>query len=136
MPIPINVGDAFLLNIPDSNNEHLYISIAQNSNTDVFLFVNVTSLTPRSDPSCILTPNPNNPNTLNFVKRDSCINYKDARQFNTENLGIIIKIGSPIPYERCPMGLLGRIQQAGLRSKRLPREHKEVLEIYLSSIRE
>lgn len=134
MPISINVGDAFLLDIPNSNNEHLYISIAQNSNTDFFLFVNVTSLNSRSDRSCILTPNSNSPNTLNFVKRDSCINYKDARQFNTQDLEKVIKKGSRIPYERCPIGLLHRIQQAGLRSKRLPREHKKVLEMYLGSI--
>lgn len=135
MPIPINVGDAFLLN-DSSNNEHLYITIAQNSNTDFFLFVNVTTLNSRSDQSCILKPYPNNPNTLKFVKHDSCINYKDARQLNTEDLGKVIKRGSPIPYERCPIGLLHRIQKAGLGSKRFPRGHKEVLEIYLNSIKE
>ena len=136
MPIVINVGDAFLLDIPNSDNEHLFIAIAQKSGTDCFLFVNVTTLTPRSDQSCILKPSPTNPNTLNFVKRDSCINYKDARQFNAEGLELVIKVETRKPYERCPAGLLRRIQQAGLRSKRLPRKHKEVLQKYLEESKE
>jgi len=136
MPIVISVGDAFLLDIPNSDNEHLFIVIARKSETDCFLFVNVTTLTPRSDKSCILKPSATNPNTLKFVKRDSCINYKDARQFNAEGLELVIKPETRIPYERCPVGLLTRIQQAGLRSKRLPRKHKELLKKYLDECKE
>jgi hypothetical protein len=42
--ITINLGDAFLLDTPP-NSEHLYIAIAQTSDTD-YLFVNVLAADP------------------------------------------------------------------------------------------
>jgi hypothetical protein len=128
MPIiQINVGDAFLLENPP-NPPHLYIAIAQTSTTK-YLFVNVTSRRDKSDLSCILQPN-----TLDmpsYIKKESVINYLDAREIDSNQLHLVICAGSNIPKCRFPLGILSQIQQGGLVSKRLPNMYKNSLKAFL-----
>jgi hypothetical protein len=114
--ITINLGDAFLLDTPP-NSEHLYIAIAQTTETD-YLFVNVTSRRPNSDTSCILLPGEDVPS---FV----------AREISIEELGGLITTGSPIPKGFCSERILQQIQQGGLDSKRLKNKYKNALKIFL-----
>jgi hypothetical protein len=90
--ITIRVGDAFLLDTPP-NREHLYIAIAQTSESD-YLFVNVTSRRPHSEPACVLLPGSGTPS---FVIRESVIAYQFAREINATELTELITAGSPIP---------------------------------------
>jgi hypothetical protein len=69
--ITINLGDAFLLDTPP-NNQHLYIAIAQTSESN-YLFVNVTTRRPNSEATCVLIPGVGVPS---FVVRESVIAYQ------------------------------------------------------------
>jgi hypothetical protein len=84
--INVNLGDAFLLETPP-NDQHLYIAIAKTS-AEKYLFVNVTTRRAKSDLSCILQPDTEG--IPNFVKRESVINYLDAREMNVEQLARVI----------------------------------------------
>jgi hypothetical protein len=129
--ITINLGDAFLLDTPP-NSEHLYIAIAQASESN-YLFVNVTSRRPKSDSACILLPGQGVPS---FVSRESVIAYQYARQMNAIELAGLITAGSPIPKGFCSAAILAKIQQGGLVSKRLPNKHKAALQAFLEGLRD
>jgi hypothetical protein len=126
--ITINLGDAFLLDTPP-NSEHLYIAIAQTSDTD-YLFVNVTRRRPNSETSCILLPGENVPS---FVTCESVIAYQFAREISIEELGSLITTGSPIPKGSCSKNILQQIQQGGLASKRLKNKYNNALKTFLSA---
>jgi hypothetical protein len=126
--ITINLGDAFLLDTPP-NSEHLYIAIAQTTETD-YLFVNVTSRRPNSDTSCILLPGGDVPS---FIAHESVIAYQFAREISIEELKSLITTGSPIPKGYCSEDILQRIQQGGLASKRLKNKYKNALKTFLGT---
>jgi len=124
--IIINLGDAFLLDTPP-NSEHLYIAIAQTSESS-YLFVNVTSRKPNSEDACVLRPGLGVPR---FIVRESVIAYEYAREINATELGGLITAGSPIPKESCSVAVLEQIQQGGLVSKRLKNKYKVALKSFL-----
>ena len=99
--IPIHLGDAFLLDTPP-NGEHLYIAIAQTSD-NAYLFVNVTSRRPNSDPACVLLPGSGVPS---FIVRESAIAYQFARLINATELADLVTVGSPIPKGTCSTAIL------------------------------
>lgn len=124
--IIINLGDAFLLDTPP-NREHLYIAIAQTSESS-YLFVNVTSHKPNSEDACVLLPGPGVPS---FIVRESVIAYQFAREMNATELAGLITAGSPIPKGSCSVAVLEQIQQGGLLSKRLKNKYKVALKGFL-----
>jgi hypothetical protein len=124
--IPINLGDAFLINTPP-NGQHLYIAIAQTSETH-YLFVNVTTRRSNSETSCILIPGLDVPN---FIKSKSVVAYQYAREMNAIDLASLITAGSPIPKGSCSDTVLARIQQGGLASRRLRNRYKIALKSFL-----
>ena len=124
--IIINLGDAFLLDTPP-NSEHLYIAIAQISESS-YLFVNVTSRRPNSEDACILLPGSGLPS---FIIRESVIAYQFAREMNATELAGLITAGSPIPKGSCSVAVLAQIQQGGLVSKRLKNRYKVALKGFL-----
>jgi len=124
--IIINLGDAFLLDTPP-NSEHLYIAIAQTSESS-YLFVNVTSRRPNSEDACILLPGSGVPS---FIIRESVIAYQFAREINATELAGLITAGSPIPKGSCSVAVLAQIQQGGLVSKRLKNKYKVALKGFL-----
>lgn len=125
--INVNLGDAFLLETPP-HDQHLYIAIAETA-PDKYLFVNVTTRRTKSDLSCILQPNTEG--VPSFVKRESVINYLDAREMDGEQLARVICVGSRIPKCRFPPVILSQIQQGGIFSKRLPKMYKHKLRRFL-----
>lgn len=127
--IIINLGDAFLLDIPNTGNEHLYIAIAQTSD-DQYLFVNITTLRKSSENVCILEPGAGVPS---FVRHKSAIAYNYAREMNAKQLASCITQGSPTPKDSCSTDILKKIQQGGLNSKRLKRKLKEALKKFLEN---
>lgn len=60
--ITINLGDAFLLDTPP-NAQHLYIAIAQTSESD-YLLVHVTSHRSNSETTCVLLPSSDVPSFI------------------------------------------------------------------------
>lgn len=124
--ITINLGDAFLLDTPP-NDQHLYIAIAQTSESD-YLFVNVTSRRPNSETTCVLLPSSDVPS---FIVRESVIAYQFAREMNAAELNGFITAGSPVPKGFCSVAILAQIQQGGLVSKRLKNTYKNALKAYL-----
>ena len=126
--ITINLGDAFLLHTPP-NSEHLYIAIAQTSESS-YLFVNVTSRRPGSETACILLPGSDVPS---FIVRKSVIAYQYARDMDAIELAGLIAAGSPIPKGFCSEAVLTQIQQGGLVSKRLKNKYKTALKAFLGT---
>jgi hypothetical protein len=126
--ITINLGDAFLVDTPP-NKEHLYIAIAQTSETD-YLFVNVTSRRPNSEATCVLFPGSDVPS---FIVRESVIAYQFAREMNATELASLITRNSPIPKGFCSAAILKQIQQGGLASKRLKNKYKTALKTFLET---
>jgi len=124
--ITINLGDAFLLDTPP-NSEHLYIAIAQTSESN-YLFVNVTSRRPNSEAACVLLPGSGVPG---FIVRESVIAYQFAREMSATELAGLITAGSPIPKGSCSVAVLAQIQQGGLVSKRLKNRYKASLKAFL-----
>lgn len=124
--ITINLGDAFLLNTPP-NNEHLYIAIAQTSVTH-YLFVNVTSRKPKSDPACVISPGFGVPR---FIVCESVIAYRFVREMDAPELAKWITVGSPIPKGTVSTAVLTKIQQGGLASKYLKNKYKTALKTFL-----
>ncbi|MCW5317474.1 hypothetical protein GTQ43_27800 [Nostoc sp. KVJ3] len=124
--ITINLGDAFLLDTPP-NSEHLYIAIAQTSESN-YLFVNVTSRRPNSETSCVLLPGSGIPS---FIVHESVIAYQFAREMDATQLAGLITIGSPIPKGTCSKAVITLIQQGGLVSKRLKNRYKTALKAFL-----
>ncbi|UKO99641.1 hypothetical protein [Nostoc sp. UHCC 0870] len=127
--IPINVGDAFLIDTPP-NGQHLYIAIAQTSDTK-YLFVNITTRKPNSETVCILLPGADVPN---FIVRESVVAYQYAREMDATILASLITSGSPIPKGNCSPAVLSKIQQGGLISKRLKNKYKTLLKSYLGIV--
>jgi hypothetical protein len=124
--IAINVGDAFLIDTPP-NGEHLYIAIAQTSESK-YLFVNVTTRRNSSETACILLPGPGVPS---FIVRESVIAYQFAREMDAAELASLITVGSPIPKGSCSDTVLTQIQQGGLVSTRLRNRYKIALKAFL-----
>ena len=124
--ITINLGDAFLIDTPP-NDKHLYIAIAQTSESD-YLFVNVTSRRLNSETTCVLSPGSDVPS---FIVRESVIAYQFALEMNAAELGGFVTAGSPIPKGSCSVAILAQIQQGGLVSKRLTNKYKNALKAYL-----
>lgn len=125
--ITIHLGDAFLLDIPDIENKHLYIAIAK-TGENKYLFVNVTTRRAKSETVCILNPGVGVPK---FIKNESVIAYQYAREINAIDLAKLITQNSRIPKDSCSADLLDEIQQGGLVSKRLPIKLKKALKQFL-----
>lgn len=124
--IVINLGDAFLINTPP-NGEHLYIAIAQTSESR-YLFVNVTTRRSSSETACVLLPGASVPD---FIVRESIIAYQFAREMDATELASLIMPGSAIPKGSCLATVLSQIQQGGLVSKRLKNKYKTALKAFL-----
>lgn len=124
--ITINLGDAFLVNTPP-NKQHLYIAIAATSESK-YLFVNTTTRRPSSETACIITPGPDVPK---FIKVESVIAYKFARELDACDLAKLITPDSPVPKGTFSAADLERIQQGGLISRRLPNQYKDAIKACL-----
>jgi len=109
------------------NNQHLYIAIAQTSESN-YLFVNVTSRRSNSETACILLPSSSLPN---FIVRESVIAYQFAREMDAIELSRLITVGSPIPKGTFSATVLAEMQQGGLLSKRLKNRYKTALKSFL-----
>jgi hypothetical protein len=121
----INIGDAFLLTTPP-NDRHLYISIARISD-DSYLFVNASTRRENSEITYILTPSAEVPE---FIKNESVIVYKYAREISIAEIDKLIAQGDCTIKGSCSTNVIEQIQQGGLVSKRLPNKYKAALKAF------
>lgn len=124
--VSIRLGDAFLIKTPPKG-KHLYIAIAKTSKTR-YLFVSINSRQPQSETVCILAPGPDVPD---FIVHESVINYRFARELNDKELTKLIPTGNRIAKGHCSYNVLKRIQEGGLKSKRLKNRYKHALKDFL-----
>lgn len=122
----LNIGDAFLLSTPP-NDKHLFVVIAPTQNGK-YLCVNVTSKRNNSDISCVLQQS-DHP----FIKHDSVINYKKAREVEPAVIQNQISRGNCIQYQSVSSSVLKRIQEGGIISKKLKNKYKNYLNSLLNS---
>ncbi len=122
----LNVGDVFLLTTPP-NDKHLFVIIAPTQNGK-YLCVNVTSKRDNSDTSCILQQG-DHP----FVRHDSVIAYRKAREVDAAVIQNQIDRGNCQQYQPFSSKVLNRIQQGGLSSTRLKNKYKNYLNSFLNS---
>ncbi|MCY7336778.1 MAG: hypothetical protein LH613_11290 [Chamaesiphon sp.] len=127
--ISINIGDAFLLTTPP-NDRHLYIAIAQIAD-DSYLFVNATTRRDNSETTCILTPGADLPD---FIKNESVIVYKYAREISVVDVDKLIVQGECTSKGYCSTTIVEQIQQGGLVSKRLANKYKTALKAFLEAL--
>ena len=128
MSININIGDAFLLETPP-NYQHLYIAIAPTSNNK-YLFVNLTKRRSIYETVCVLQPN--TVGVPSYVKAESVIAYRFARELDAHQLAIDICEGSRIPKCTFSPDILDKIQQGGVISNRIEPRHKRALKQFLN----
>lgn len=124
--ISINVGDTFLLTTPP-NDRHLYIVIAQISDNS-YLFVNATTRRENSEITCILTPSYGVPD---FIRKESVIVYKYAREISVVEIEKLISQGDCTSKGFCSATIVEQIQQGGLVSRRLQNKYKAALKAFL-----
>jgi hypothetical protein len=122
----LNAGDTFLLSTPP-NDKHLFVAIAP-TQSGKYLCVNVTSKRNNSDTSCVLQQG-DHP----FIRHDSVINYKKAREVDPSVIQNQINRGNCIQHQPVSPSLLNRIQQGGINSTRLKNKYKNYLNSFLSS---
>ena len=91
-------------------------------NTRTAIFVTVITKKPKSELACILQPSSESPN---FIVKDSVIDYRYAREMNSKQLIIAINCNSF--RECCSPEILRKIQQGGIKSKRLKNKYKKIL---------
>ena len=130
MSININIGDAFLLETPP-NYQHLYIAIAPTSNNK-YLFVNLTKRRSIYETVCVLQPN--TVGMPSYVKAESVIAYRFARELDASQLALNICEGSRIPKCCFPADILLKIQQRGIASRQLPKIYKKALKRFLGVV--
>ncbi|MBW1649958.1 MAG: hypothetical protein JRJ44_04675 [Deltaproteobacteria bacterium] len=120
----LNVGNAFLLATPP-NDKYLFIIIAPTENGKFFC-VNLTSKRNNSDTSCILQKEDHT-----FIKHDSVINYKDAREINPLIIKQLILKGDCKLYKPVSQEALNKIQDRGITSTRLKNKYKNFLSLFI-----
>lgn len=123
----LQIGDAFLLPTPP-NEKHLFVVIAPTP-AGAFLCVNVTTRRHRSDTSCILRPGDHR-----FIRHESVINYRDAREIDAETMAELVSRGISVFYPSFDARVVQRIQQGGLNSKRLKNRYKNYLRAFLDTL--
>lgn len=120
------IGDTFLLSTPP-NDKHLFIVIALTQNGK-YICVNITSKRNNSDTSCVLERG-DHP----FIRHDSIINYKKAREIHPAAIQNQIDRGNCRQYQRISPSVLNKIQQGGITSTRLKNKYKNYLNSFLNS---
>ncbi|MGB5637057.1 MAG: hypothetical protein WBM86_30335, partial [Waterburya sp.] len=94
---------------------------------DKYLFVSVITRKPKSELACVLSPSSESPS---FIIKESVIDYRYVYEMNPKQLKIAIVFNSF--RECCCPEILRKIQQGGLKSKRLKNKYKKILKQYYS----
>ncbi len=116
----MDAGTTFLLAAVDI---HLWIIVSDPLiDPDNVLIVNLTSLTPGKDHSCILRRG-DHP----WIRHDTCVNYQDSQVTTLKKL-IAARDGKAlIPDSPLDPIVLKKIRDDSLKSTKMPLEHADIL---------
>ena len=116
----MDTGATFLLVAGDI---HLWIIISDPSiDPDNVLIVNLTSLAPHKDQSCVLRPGDHR-----WITHDTCVNYQDSRITTLENLIAARDGGLLILHDPLGPAVLKKIRDDSLNSTKMPLDHADIL---------
>jgi hypothetical protein len=116
----MDAGTTFLLSAGDI---HLWIIISDPKlDAQDVLIVNLTSLAPRKEQSCVLRVG-DHP----WIRHDTCVNYGDSKVTTLDKLvdardANALMIQSPVRPD-----ILQRIRESAMNSTKLPLDHAEIL---------
>lgn len=117
----ISAGDTFLVAQPYN---HLYV-VCSNTAADQsrVVLVSFTTFKPKEETCCMVQPGEHA-----FVKRRTCVRYKDARIATVSDL--LVLVDKQLMQKRDPVSadLLDRIRKGAAQSDYLPEECRKVLQ--------
>jgi hypothetical protein len=116
-------GNSYLIpNPPHYETEHLYVIIAINTGNKKALIVNLTENKAGKEQGCII-----NPGEHPFVKKQTTINFAEAKITDIKNLEESVKHGVIKIHAKFEESILKRIQEAALSSPSIPIKCQEFL---------
>jgi CTP:molybdopterin cytidylyltransferase MocA len=114
----VNLGDTFLGGSEVHGEDHLWIVIndpAAHGNSA--LIVNISTLRPRADTSCLLHRG-DHP----FIRHDSYVRFGSARAVSCQDVGHLFAARRLRPHQSASATLVARIRAAALASTKFPPE--------------
>lgn len=120
----MEIGDVFKLT-DRKVNEHVFVVISHpQSNYHEVVLVNFTSYDEsRKDSSCVLGPGDHS-----WIRKTTCISYRDARVASESQLDSLVTTGQLVPLDPASDSLLGKILSGAERTDELPGKCRRVLE--------
>lgn len=122
--MPIQIKSAILLKNPASpqNPPHLYFAITEPDDNGKVLLVNITENEEGRDQSCVL-----NPGEHPFIRKESVVNYREARLADTQKIEEAIQMRIAIPESDISNELLEKLRLGGKVSSFLKKDFKKLL---------
>lgn len=116
-------GDTFLGGAEVHGEDHLWVVINDpQAHNGIALIVNVTTLRPEAETTCILKKGEHP-----FIKHDSYVRYMSARDPKAQDLDKLIKLGKFKPREAVTPALLAKLRAGAQASTMLPLGLKPLL---------
>jgi hypothetical protein len=116
-------GDAFLGGGQLHGEDHLWFIINKpEDHCGVALIVNLTTLRPGAETTCVLSPGEHP-----FIKHNSYIRYSGAREASVSELQNAVKRGLLKPHQAASPALLEKIRAGARASPRLPQKLRALL---------
>lgn len=129
-------GRCMLIPSGSGDNKHLFtiiiepLVLPQTGRKPIVILVNFTSIRDDIpyDDACIIQAGEHP-----FIQHKSYISYRNARIDSVAHIENLLEKGVFIEKEPCSQKLLEKILQGALKSKRIPREFKRIIEYGLSN---
>ena len=116
----MDAGTTFLLSAVDI---HLWIIISDpNLDAENVLIVNLTTLAPRKEQSCVLKVG-DHP----WIRHDTCVNYGDSQVTTLDKLVAAQNANALMIQSPASPDVLKRIHEGAMNSTKMPLDHAEIL---------
>jgi hypothetical protein len=114
----VALGDTFLGAREVHGADHLWIIINDPAaHDDLALIVNLSSMRLRADTTCVLRRG-DHP----FIRHDSYVRFRSAKQAHVEDLETLIAAGRLRPQQPADAALVARIRAAAIASPEFPKD--------------
>ncbi|NOL51611.1 hypothetical protein [Pelistega suis] len=124
-------GQCMLIPSGDNNHKHLFtvvidpVTLPQTGSIPVVILVNFTSIrddVPYDD-ACVVQAGEHP-----FIQHKSYVNYRCAREDNIAHINSLLDKGVFVKKEPCSQTLLEKIIAGALKSKRISRQFKQIIQ--------
>ncbi len=116
----MDAGTTFLLSAVDI---HLWIIISDPTlDAENVLIVNLTTLAPRKEQTCILRVG-DHP----WIRHDTCVNYGDSQLTTLDKLLAAQRANALLIQSPASADVLKRIREGAMNSTKMPLDHADVL---------